>query len=825
MKELEPDGIAALLAGEAELPWQTPRLRALARALPGAAEQSRVPSTNEATWNWLVLRDLIWPRVLEHAVDREPGWEELAGGVVAAVDVLAVRAPAGSHDWPLGAARPSPEGPTQALHLGREWRDILGRIAASLPLAPDLRAIDGARRSFDALRRPQVHALLRGTLPARVFQRSPGPASALEPEGAADVRSLLAELGVTADGAGWYLASRAEGRSAMGALFLRAVAHHHAAALAPLGDVGITAELDSTGAFLPVADLADKVRRYFAHYPEGTCFVPWAQRETLQVLRPERVGLHDFGSRHQRDPLRLTTPAWSRLIPVASVHHLLAVLGVSWPACGSARALAAARERSGTVRDWRGRPRDVASLADVPMRRRADRLDEERRFHRESVSGLATAAWGVEDAASLHRVVLTGRPGSGKSMVMRQLHHALGAGSERLRGPSVLVPARRLLAGRPLSAALADELGVEPADAEALLAHRRLAPATWLLIDGLDELPLVDRRRVVGLVADWPGPTVVATRGLPEQLPPGDVVDVEDLETYDARKFLEAEGRSDLAEELGRGARAQRDPTDPLHELRGELARTPLGLSLLAMVWQGAPTSRQQLLRDAVLHLVRRSEAEGQLSSAARRRFEREGLRVLGGAAWRMLRQGRAILGVEDLDFALRDQGLPPSEGDLLHEAVEHGGFVQPVGPGYWEFSHKSFAELAAAHFLVAEGEDRPWQPPLDALGDPGANEVMLHVAALVDDPAPLIDALLARRDRWLSALRMATRVLLEIGPGSLGTERLLAVLLPRLRLWCALPRPSAPRRSGRTGRRPARDGASPRAPRRAAGGPPRRLS
>ncbi|MES2639719.1 MAG: NACHT domain-containing protein [Myxococcota bacterium] len=791
MDSADPRELEGILIGELPPPWQTPRLRSLAGQVVQAAEASIFPGRPEAGWHWSGLREHLWPVVLDRAGDGEPGWAELASACVAAADLLAGRSPAGRAEWPLArSSRFGWEREHGRLELGESWQDVLLRVAPSLPGAAELERVEVVGAAFDALRSPQVHVLLRGAPPARVLLTTGRLGARSELEGAAEVRRLLERFQV--DGSLWEssIATVAEGRSGMAALFLRAVAEARRPEIATLGDVGVTGQLDEDGILLPVADLTGKVRSFFAAYPKGRCFVPVAQIGELVALMPERERHDDYLRPRRVDPLRLTHAQWERVVALKSVTDLLARLGIDWsPTDPISAALTALRERSQTTTDWRGRPRPVRGLAVIPLRPPLN-ADESNRYEQISLTTLSSVA--LDGVGSRARWVVTGRPGSGKSMVLRQLHHQLSTGALRHRGPSLLVPARRLIGGASLGAAIAAEVGVEATAITAVLQSRALQGAIWLLVDGLDELPAHDRLRVVGLVEDWPGPSVVATRGLPEQLPTGRVLVVPDLEQRVAVDVLESEGRADLAEVVKRGGRAERGRPDPLGLLRSELARTPLGLSILAMVWHDKPASRQDLLRDAVLHLIRRAEAEGRLPGATRRRFERVGLRLLGAAAWRMLREGRATLHLEDLEFAEVTAGSGRDDGDLLHFAVEQGGFVQPVGPGRWEFSHKSFAEFAAGRYLAA-APGEPWRDALPLLGEPAANEVLLHLAALLPSPAPVLAALRRREDRTLSGLRLATRILLEVAPGTVSAELLLAVIVPRLRLWRWLPEQPLP--------------------------------
>ena len=791
----DPNTARDVLAGERSLPWRTPRLRELASVLPAAAERSLVPGTLESLWPWARLRESLWTEILDSAVNQEPGWAELAGACVAVVELLAGRSPEGSAAWPLARSLPGLGDAPECVALGKDWRRTLERVLPSLPGVTDLVESAQAKDAFVRCRRPQIHALLRGAPPARVLIAPRALRSDIaEPEGAEETRSCLGALEPGWRSWCWHLGVTCEGRSAMLAMALRAVAEGGVPALTRLGDVGGTGELDAKGRVLPVAGLAEKVRRFFASYPAGTCFVPADQMTELAGLRPEPTSFMDWRPR-RRDPDRLRTDQWRRLVPVESFRHLLAILEVPFEATDLALdVVERARVRGREVVDWRGQSRPVSSLADLPVARREDVL-RGRHFRPVGFDDIALAPMGKDQTSIPEpRLVVTGRPGSGKSMVLRQLHYALNGGDEHLRGPSLLLPARRLLNGVGLERALADDLDVPVESTRALLADVELSGATWLLLDGLDELPLLDRRRAVSLVEGWAGPAVIATRGLPEQLPRGAVLEVQDLSSRHAADVLKAEGRKDLAEALTKHRSHHGDDTaDPLALLRSELARTPLGVSLLAMVWSGQSSSRQDLLRDAVLHLVRRAGSAGRLSESARRRFERQGLRFLGAAAWRMLSEGRAILVVEDLAAAEREEGLRPSEGDLLHEAVEHGGFVQPVGPGAWEFSHKSFAELAAARFLFQSAGERPWAGPVGSLGEPSADEVVLHLSTLVPNVESLLEDLLAERDRFLSALKVATRVLLETPGGAVSAGIVARVIGARLRLWCAMPEQDLP--------------------------------
>jgi hypothetical protein len=799
MVDADPD-IGALLAGESPLPWQTPRLRMLAQALPRRAEEARVKGSVASGWAWSNLRLRRWGEVLERAVEREPGWVELAAACVAVAEVLA--GACFEDRWPELHRRPQLSGNEEAA----SWKGVLSRVEPSLVYATDLASNAEAELAFRRLRRPRVHALLRGAPSARVYMLDAATRPPMEPDGADDVRELLRSWFPGLANPCWMVEVPTVGRSAMAAMFVRATAEADPDAMLGSTDVGITGELTVDGSVRRVESLVEKVTAFFERFPDGTCFVPSVQADELDGLRPPPTSFREMLYRSKPRP-SLTNDQWRRIVRFQSVRHLLWLLQVGDRTDEALRVLRRVGEQSVSVVDWRGETRAVSRLASLPMttavtpkrrRKLAESLFDDHADRDLTVESVARAPWGGDEIeGTARRVVITGRPGSGKSMVLRQLHHALNVGEARLCGPSLFVAARRLGASGSLAAALQQQVGGGLESAHRLLSSSDLAGACWLLIDGLDELPAHDRLMVTTLVGQWPGPAVIATRGLPEQLPSGLLVRVEDLEPYRVRQVLDAEGADmsfALAESAGpfdkfldrlhRGPR-RASPVDPADQIGGDLATTPLGLSVLGMVGVGASAARQRVLRDAMLHLVRRGAAAGRLSEGAAKRFERHGVTQIGAAAWLMLRAQRAILDAEDIAVAERALGLSFADGDLMHEIVEHGVFVQPVGVGRWEFSHKSFAEFAAGVWLAGrERSGDGWHAAVSRLGEPGVREVLVHLAALLAEPAPLIDAVLSVPGKQLSAQRLVTRMFIDMEPGRAPVDVLVRVLVARLRLW-----------------------------------------
>lgn len=729
--------IRLLIASQA-LPLSTPVLGRIARALPWVAEDWAARDTPDTVALRNFVETHLWPAARERST-KEPAtdWLEVAAACIEAADVLGLDLdPRAQSGW-------------QRQH--------------AFPKLEPLRAEIG---------QPRVHVLLRDRPPTRVLLAC--LEADIEPATEPIIqrcRELARTLLHGAHTPQWRLLEpQPEDRSQMAGLLLRLAADLHLPGWMARRDIGITGELDATGQLLPVTAVVDRVRRFFARYDDGLCLVPadnWT--ELVRELRPAR-NWHE-------NTRRLSARHWERLVPVTSLRQLLVSLGhESGP---DAELVARLRECARTVIDWRGTAVDAHRLEELSLRpTHSDGGASSDQALRALVEHVRTPG--------VRGVVLSGVPGSGKSMLLARLFYELNAGELALNGPALLVRARRLGSGGRLTQRLEPELpGIRAAQLEEFLATPNWRGRVWLLIDGLDELPLAERRWLLAEMKTWPGPLIVATRRLRETERVPDMVTREIAELDSSQR--EALWRLFDGAYLDGRPRYEswRGTAGPHERIWQDLGRTPLGVSLLAAIPDlTEPAQRSKLLYRAILHLMERAEVERQISPDVRRAFERRGLRFAGAAAWRMLRVGGAVLQLDDMEWAARRLTLDATEEDILSQGLDASGFVQQIGAGEREFSHKCFAELCAALFL--EQEEELIRELWPRVGDPGIDEVALHLAMRARDTTPYLRELLTVRERPLSSLALGMRLLLECQQADISLTR--ELLIRRIRRSRGLP-------------------------------------
>ncbi|WAS96916.1 hypothetical protein [Nannocystis punicea] len=473
---------------------------------------------------------------------------------------------------------------------------------------------------------------------------------------------------------------------------------------------------------------------------------------------------------------------WRHIIPVRSRTHLFVMQGIvdlGEPATGFFDKI---RRSAASVTDFRGRIRSAEEIVELAVH---GPLEQRSVYSRGS-----TNSWIVERVLAARRLLVLGRPGSGKSMLLRKLHHDLVAGEQRWYGPAVRLDARRVREGADLYSAIGAPLAdVGRDEVVGALTTPGLRGSVWLLVDGLDELGALAREELLTQLRAWPGPVVATTRHLANTPSDFAACEVDDLDRRHVDALLKLEGREELIP-----PRETQWPRSVGHEImpwtvmQTDLCRTPLGVGLLALPGTRPTDARARLLRNAIHHMLHAAEQSGRISPSVRRWCERKGLPMLGALAWRMLLRGRTTLTSEDLGALERSGQLGDEEADNLHALLEAGSFVQRVGPDAWEFTHKSFVEFCAAHYL-ADGSEQPVPLALLArLPDPGVQEVLLHLSALRRDVSDVLGHLLSHPEQPLTAASLAVRILLEREPGSVPIDLIVRALSRRLRLLTCLP-------------------------------------
>ncbi|MBZ4421769.1 hypothetical protein [Myxococcus sp. RHSTA-1-4] len=727
----------------------TERLR-LARGLPVAAERYRCGLEQAPAGHLQEGVAKLWalarPRLSEPALTQ---WPALATACLAVADLLSFRL----------------ESPGKEDFLEREPEKRKARALFA-----------GYRRQVGA----PVHALVGGAGPVRVFRavRAAEDAAPVESDLGVRCRALVTSLLGDDASAVWKLEREdVRGPSWMAAVVLREIVARWPEASGGVEAFGITGELDADGLVIPVGDIPDKVSRFFTAHPKGVCFVPASQ------LAEARQGL--------RGLLRGLVVSYSPVLcGYQSVTDLLVRMGVVLPHLRETLLFDQLRKRSRSVMDWRSRRRPAEQMLDLEVSI-AGRTE---RSILKAADVVARLRWKLQEGASV-----VGDAGSGKSMFLRRLHHELLEGAERWSGPSVRVDGGRLEPERSLLSLVAADLGAawSAPEVEALLRSPALSGSVWLLVDGVDEPPPHVRALLLREVTEWPGRFVLGSRPIREVLP-GLRLDMEPLSAMLRRELLQLEGRRDLME---RGLWHWNTPEPdeaPIDALLHDLARTPFGVSLVATLIQPERlegTTKQRLLAEALRDMVSRAVAEVRLDEDSRVLFDLRGERLLGAAAWAMLREARAELYSEDFD------ALPPDTLRSLLAAIERSGIVQRAGPGRWVFNHKSFAEHSASRYLLSRGTEEAVRALAEGLGQPGVDEVLLHTAPEL--PREALSRLLEGMLDWglpFSALTLATRVLNEVEPSRLEPALATRVLEKRLALLTWLPTTALPGGAGRDG-------------------------
>lgn len=715
----------------------------LARGLPLAVERYRcrlesVPAERLHT-GLRKLWALAQPRSNEPALTQ---WPALANACLVAADLLSLTLEKVSEPRPL-------------------------RLGATKEMAEE--ALEAYRLEEGA----PVYVLVGGSAPIRVF-RTPhleGDTPPADTRLIAHCRSLIGSLLGGGQDVVWGLERDVEGPSSMAGLVLREMIARWPEATRSLTALGITGELDARGLAVAVGDVEDKVDRFFADFPFGVCLVPASQ---LVDTRKALAG-----------GMRSSFTSTSLLHGYRGVVDLLVRLGVTLPALPITQLFARLRERSRTAMDWKRRPRPAEQIVELSV-------TSPKGHTLKAGDVVATLARTVRRGASV-----VGEAGSGKSMFLRRLHHELLEGDARWNGPSLRVDGRSFGPGTSLASLVAGEAGA-PWSTHAVdefLRAPELAGSLWLLVDGVDEAPDSTRAELLRELSGWPGHFVLTSRPLRDELP-GLRLEMNPLDILQQEELLELEGRKDLIQDLALPWKGPEPEEAPVGALLHDLLKSPFGVSLVAALarpgrFEGV--SKRQLLAEALRDMVHRAMVEQRLDADLAVLFETRGERQLGAAAWAMLREARAELRSEDFD------SLPGEAVPALIKTLERSGMAQRVGVGRWAFNHKSFAEHCAARYLLSRGPDEAVTAVLVALGGPGVEEVLLHVAAdLPREPLRgLLEGLLSWK-RSLSALTLATRVLLEVEPSRLESPLATRILERRLRLLTWLPSTPLPGGAGR---------------------------
>lgn len=709
-----------------------PQLISVARALPEIAERAWFDSDALRVRLRGEIMNAIWPGLVAlRTVPTAIPWTVTAAAALEALSILRIE------------ALPSLDGFEAADEIRREWR---------------------------ALQRPRIYALLHGgTAPGRVVWSSLPHGKRLG-ECVRECQQIAQGLFGNSDDR-WALDSPAQGHSRMAAYLLRAAADRYPKAFRGVEPIGITGELNFDGVVVPVepSGIADKVEQFFRHHPNGTCFLPIKNLPDCPRVRKQPLDEHV-----------------SRIFPFWNLTELFIRLGAVLPEKSVTSFFEAVRNTAAhKLVDWRQHERALVDLIELSLK---------------VEPGAVATTWPelmLEARLAQHRarLVLQGPPGAGKSFMLRQLHAALSIGALRLDGPSILIRAKDLPDHNSFPTAVSLELqrtsgACRWSNSEIAaffdIASSPVVSTTWLLIDGLDEVAAARRERVIGFVRKWPGPVCIATRRIREEIAGSRIVNIAPPATQSVYNMLEKEGRRDLVLALS-SLQYPSQPRFPASSVVNQLIETPLGVSLLADAVREidglTAMTRHVLLGRGIDALLRRAVRERELEEEAVQIFHLETDSALGATAWAMLVSGAEEFSLKDLRQASTSMNLDGNRLQRLLHTVEVGGVVQPSGADCREFVIRSFAEYCAALFLL-QAPDRLelLSEGLPYLGEPSINDVFVQVASQ-GDPDSVIELLLESNDHPITALDLASGLLLDVNAGQLYEDTIVEVMKRRVAL------------------------------------------
>ncbi|WP_052441334.1 serine protease [Streptacidiphilus anmyonensis] len=357
------------------------------------------------------------------------------------------------------------------------------------------------------------------------------------------------------------------------------------------------------------------------------------------------------------------------------------------------------------------------------------------------------AARRVEDAlAQQPRILLRGNAGSGKTTLLQwlttlcardelpeQLHQFKGCTPILLRLRALARPGQALPGPEEFLKASGNPLAGSRGS-EGWVSDRMAEGRVLLLVDGIDEAPASERRRVrewlSGLLAAYPGiRCLVTTR--PSAVREGWLaelgfaeLDLLPMSRADVTSFIDrwhaaaAAGAGDDEEQGERLMRWRSVLTEAVGRKQdlGRLATNPLMCSLLCALnadRQGHLPSGRMALYDAALEmlLVRRDEERGvDPASEGLALGEAQQQALLQKLAYWLIRNGQSELSrsqaLARIEHALPQ--MPQIQGDaeqVLRHLLVRSGLLREPAPGAVDFVHRTFQDYLGAQAAVEEGD------------------------------------------------------------------------------------------------------------------------
>ena len=426
--------------------------------------------------------------------------------------------------------------------------------------------------------------------------------------------------------------------------------------------------------------------------------------------------------------------------------------------------------------------------------------DVERAFRERNQSHLILSSDerkdGTQVANEKQYLMLLGAPGIGKSTFLRKV------GLEALKGEAGNFVHECIPVFLELKRFTEDQIDIEALIAQEFKICRYPYPEDMvktalesgqllILFDGLDEVPTANVDNVVGKIGDFVDQysqnrfiascRIAAYKGGFTQFTEVEMADFDDarIKAYINNWFESTSDlhRRQLDEEMKTAERCWEALNEEEHEATKELARNPLLLALLCLVYdnsQNFPRNRADLYEKALNIFLEEWAAEKRIRrdlSVSQYLDNSDEKRMLAEIAAKNFEVSRFLFNQNELidqikEFGERNANTPPtfnSSKILETIAVEQGLFVERVSR-FYSFSHLTFQEYLTANYVV--GDTRSIKGLVTKhLHDEQWREVFLLTAGLMREADNLLVEMEAEASKFINTpglkalLRWAERI------------------------------------------------------------------
>ena len=302
-----------------------------------------------------------------------------------------------------------------------------------------------------------------------------------------------------------------------------------------------------------------------------------------------------------------------------------------------------------------------------------------------------------------------------------------------------------------------------------------------ILFDGLDEVPMANFDNVIRKMGDFvdrysqnrfiASCRIAAYTGGFTRFTEAEMADFGDsqIQTYIKNWFASTpdQHQHQLDEEMKTDDRCWKTLNEPEHQATKELARNPLLLTLLCMVYDGSqnfPRNRASLYEDALNIFLKGWAAEKRVNRGAlinQHLDIADEKRMLSKIAAENLEANRLFFTEDELISQIQDFGegnantLERFDAPKILDTIliDQGLFVERVA-GSYSFSHLTFQEYLTANYIV--GHPQSIQGLVEGhLHDEQWREVFLLTAGLMREADGLLEAMEVKAAEFINTSRL----------------------------------------------------------------------